>query len=412
MSVINQMLRDLDKQRQQQHQSIRSQKASKPQRLRLWVLLCGAMVLAVMAYWLGMHHAPVLATTAIQPTVAPAIAKPSVAEASTAKPVESPLTETTSVKPESAEPELANSQTKKTLKQSESISAVPQDDTATSLAQNSASSSASSSASTSASNAGPQPTSKAATQPILKPTQASLQQITTDDSLESEPMATLSNEVVATAMINEDISEPTEQATSASQMSVSQSSTLEQAEHLYQQYLRARAQGQFAFAETSLRQLQAIEPQRALPLLAELYWQQQLVTQVDAVLVAAHHANLSDRQLVRIQLLRLQQQQRWPELIVQLTDERIAELGVEFLAMKAQALWQTAQYTQALPIYQQWTTQVPNDARAWLGQALVLEQLQQPSAAKKAYQQALTLGGLSAASLQFIQQRLAALKEY
>lgn len=408
MSVINQMLRDLDKQRQQQRQSARSHKASKPQRLRLWVLLCGAMVLAVMAYWLGMHHAPVLATTAIQPTVAPSIAKPSVAEASTAKPVESPLTETTSVKPESAEPELAISQTGQQLKQSESTAAVPEDDTAISLAQNSASSSAS----TSASNAGPQPTSKAATKPILKPTQASLQSITHEDTLESEPMANLSNEVVATAMINEDISEPTEQATSASQMSVSQSSTLEQAEHLYQQYLRARAQGQFAFAETSLRQLQAIEPQRALPLLADLYWQQQLGTQVDAVLVAAHHANLSDSQLVRIQLLRLQQQQRWPELIVQLTDERIAELGVEFLAMKAQALWQTAQYAQALPIYQQWTTQVPTDARAWLGQALVLEQLQQPSAAKKAYQQALKLGGLSAASLQFIQQRLAALKEY
>ncbi len=147
MSVINQMLRDLDKQRQQQYQSARSHKASKPQRLRLWVLLCGAMVLAVMAYWLGMHHAPVLATTAIQPTVDPSIAKPSVAEASTAKLAESPLTETTSVKPESAEPELAISQTGQQLKQSESTAAVPEDDTAISLAQNSASSSASTSAS-------------------------------------------------------------------------------------------------------------------------------------------------------------------------------------------------------------------------------------------------------------------------
>jgi MSHA biogenesis protein MshN len=212
-------------------------------------------------------------------------------------------------------------------------------------------------------------------------------------------------------MMPEALTEPTEQVTSRAQMSVSQSSTFEQAQHLYQQYIQARSNGQFALAETSLRLLQLIDPQQALPLLAELYWQQQQGAQLDAVLLAAQNANVSDSQLVRFQLLRLQQQQRWSELIPQLTETRMAELGVEFIAMKAQALWQTAQYAQALPIYQRWTTEAPTDARAWLGQALVLEKLQQPSAAKKAYQQAMTYGGLSVASLQFIQQRLAALKE-
>jgi MSHA biogenesis protein MshN len=107
----------------------------------------------------------------------------------------------------------------------------------------------------------------------------------------------------------------------------------------------------------------------------------------------------------------LQQQQRWSELLAALDEELLTRYGAELIALQAQALWQTQQYPLALSAYQRWTALAPTEARAWLGQALVHEQLAQPQQARVAYQQAQLHGGLSAASLQFIQQRLAALPE-
>ncbi len=436
MSVINQMLRDLDKQRQQQNQPVRATKAPKPQRVRLGVMLFGAIVLAGMAYWLGMHNASVFPAPSVPPTAKPEFAQPKQigAELGQQRPAESALAPTTSAKSElvnatAANPELTEQEptaqnsteqllqpaTKMASAQTRQAQPQKQPKQQLELSEQNTPVEEQAKALKLASKSAPNPVMELKSHPTIlstsTPNAAEHQAPGNVSDVESQPITIASNEAVATAMMPEVFTEPSEQVTSRAQMSVSQSSTFEQAQHLYQQYVQARSNGQFALAETSLRQLQLIDPQQALPLLAELYWQQQQGAQLDAVLLAAQNANVSDSQLVRFQLLRLQQQQRWSELIPQLTETRMAELGVEFIAMKAQALWQTAQYAQALPIYQRWTTEAPTDARAWLGQALVLEKLQQPSAAKKAYQQALTHGGLSVASLQFIQQRLAALKE-
>lgn len=186
----------------------------------------------------------------------------------------------------------------------------------------------------------------------------------------------------------------------------------EQQQQIWQQQAeQALSEGRYEEAEQLLRQWRIVDPHQALPLLAELFWQRQQSLQLDAVLAETRELGVVDIRLARLNLYRLQQQQRWTELLAQINDQLITSYGAEVIALQAQALWQTQQYQPALWAYQQWTSLAPTEARAWLGQALVLEQLAQQQQAKMAYQQALQHGGLSPASLQFIQQRLAALPE-
>ena len=186
----------------------------------------------------------------------------------------------------------------------------------------------------------------------------------------------------------------------------------EQQQQMWQQQAeQALSEGRYEEAEQLLRQWRIVDPHQALPLLAELFWQRQQSLQLDAVLAETRELGVVDIRLARLNLYRLQQQQRWTELLAQINDQLITSYGSEVIALQAQALWQTQQYQPALLAYQQWTSLAPTEARAWLGQALVLEQLAQQQQAKMAYQQALQHGGLSPASLQFIQQRLAALPE-
>ncbi|MDZ7903597.1 MAG: hypothetical protein U5L01_14090 [Rheinheimera sp.] len=186
----------------------------------------------------------------------------------------------------------------------------------------------------------------------------------------------------------------------------------EQQQQMWQQQAeQALSEGRYEEAEQLLRQWRIVDPHQALPLLAELFWQRQQSLQLDAVLAETRELGVVDIRLARLNLYRLQQQQRWTELLAQINDQLITSYGAEVIALQAQALWQTQQYQPALLAYQQWTSLAPTEARAWLGQALVLEQLAQQQQARMAYQQALQHGGLSPASLQFIQQRLAALPE-
>ena len=186
----------------------------------------------------------------------------------------------------------------------------------------------------------------------------------------------------------------------------------EQQQQMWQQQAeQALSEGRYEEAEQLLRQWRIVDPHQALPLLAELFWQRQQSLQLDAVLAETRELGVVDIRLARLNLYRLQQQQRWTELLAQINDQLITSYGSEVIALQAQALWQTQQYQPALLAYQQWTSLAPTEARAWLGQALVLEQLAQKQQARIAYQQALQHGGLSPASLQFIQQRLAALPE-
>jgi len=109
-------------------------------------------------------------------------------------------------------------------------------------------------------------------------------------------------------------------------------------------------------------------------------------------------------QWAQIQLLASSQQ--WQALLSALTPELQQHYPQQALALEAHAAQQLGQTDRALQVYRRWTERSPQDSRAWLGLATLLDQSGQWPQAQQAYQQALQLGGLTDASRQFIQQRL------
>jgi MSHA biogenesis protein MshN len=130
----------------------------------------------------------------------------------------------------------------------------------------------------------------------------------------------------------------------------------------------------------------------------------------DPKVVAAEQARAQQLQQLQ-QLLQLarqaSQQQQWPQAL-QLLQQIPPELSsAESWQLQANAKQQLGDFSGALVSWQQLLLLKPQLAQAWLGKALVHEQLSQPQEARAAYQQAYALPGLSDASRQFIQQRLA-----
>ncbi len=130
----------------------------------------------------------------------------------------------------------------------------------------------------------------------------------------------------------------------------------------------------------------------------------------DPKVAAAEQARVQQLQYLQ-QLLQAarqaSQQQQW-----QLTLEQLQQIPPEFASadswqLQANARQQLGDFPGALASWQQLLLLKPQLAQAWLGKALAHDQLAQLPEARAAYQQAYALPGLSAASRQFIQQRLA-----
>ncbi len=86
-------------------------------------------------------------------------------------------------------------------------------------------------------------------------------------------------------------------------------------------------------------------------------------------------------------------------------------LNIEYLSTQANVAQQLAKYPQAIQAYQQLIKIQPSEARWWLGLAVAYDSNKQYSLALSAYQSALAQGNLSASSLDFVQQRLQELRE-
>lgn len=130
----------------------------------------------------------------------------------------------------------------------------------------------------------------------------------------------------------------------------------------------------------------------------------------DPKLVAAEQARVQQQQQVQ-QLLQLarqaSQQQQWQQAL-QLLQQIPPDLAsADIWQLQANARQQLGDFPGALASWQQLLMVQPQLAQAWLGKALAHDQLAQLPEARAAYQQAYALPGLSAASRQFIQQRLA-----
>jgi len=121
-------------------------------------------------------------------------------------------------------------------------------------------------------------------------------------------------------------------------------------------------------------------------------------------------AQQQQRESAALQWANIQQlagMQQWQALLAALTPALQQQYPQQVLALEAHAAQQTGDAERALRAYQRWSQLLPQDSRPWLGLGTMLDQRGQWPEAQQAYQQALQLGGLSPASQQFIQQRLA-----
>lgn len=121
-------------------------------------------------------------------------------------------------------------------------------------------------------------------------------------------------------------------------------------------------------------------------------------------------AQQQQRDLAAQQWANIQQlagMQQWQALLDALTPALAQQYPQQVLALEAHAAQQTGDAERAVQAYQRWSQLTPEDSRPWLGLGTMLDQRGQWPEAQQAYQQALQLGGLSPASRQFIQQRLA-----
>jgi hypothetical protein len=179
-------------------------------------------------------------------------------------------------------------------------------------------------------------------------------------------------------------------------------------QHLRTQAIQAQAAGRFAEAEAAwLQRIQQL-PQLAesYEALAQLYLQHKDFNRLTTLLQRAQQQQIPSTTLQWAQVQLLASAQQWSALLAALTPTLEQQFPQQVLAFEAHAAQQLGQTERALQAYQRWSQRVPQDSRAWLGLGMMLDQAGQLPQAQVAYQTALQLGGLTDASRQFIQQRI------
>lgn len=104
------------------------------------------------------------------------------------------------------------------------------------------------------------------------------------------------------------------------------------------------------------------------------------------------------------------QQKNFADAIATL--ERVDSFRIDdthYLSLLAAIYQQQQQFTQALPVYQKLTQVQPEKAENWLGLGICSDKLQQNQSALNAYQEALAKNTLNSAVVDYINQRLSAL---
>ncbi|SKC33412.1 hypothetical protein CZ809_02999 [Photobacterium piscicola] len=113
---------------------------------------------------------------------------------------------------------------------------------------------------------------------------------------------------------------------------------------------------------------------------------------------------------LRLTLAKLLVNEQQPQAALTVLEQPQNVDTVAFLAMRAALAQQLQNTALALSSYQQLVLHDAADGRWWLGLAIAQERSQQFMAALTSYRQGAVHGGLSAASQQFIQQRIMALQ--
>lgn len=185
----------------------------------------------------------------------------------------------------------------------------------------------------------------------------------------------------------------------------------QQANVLMQQALVAEQSGELQLALQHWQQVQALAPAQSRPYLAQARIWQLLGQNAQSVQVLqqalAQHIVDADIQLLLAQQAAARQQ--WQQVADLLPEQFVLAQQPEYYGLKATALQQLGQPQAALHWFAQLLRLQPEQARWWLGAALAYDALQQRQQASLHFQQALQRGdSLSPASRHYIQQRLAA----
>ena len=185
----------------------------------------------------------------------------------------------------------------------------------------------------------------------------------------------------------------------------------QQANVLMQQALVAEQSGELQLALQRWQQVQALTPAQSRPYLAQARIWQLLGQNAQSVQVLqqalAQHIVDADIQLLLAQQAAARQQ--WQQVADLLPEQFVLAQQPEYYGLKATALQQLGQPQAALHWFAQLLRLQPEQARWWLGAALAYDALQQRQQASLHFQQALQRGdSLSPASRHYIQQRLAA----
>ena len=176
---------------------------------------------------------------------------------------------------------------------------------------------------------------------------------------------------------------------------------------------KAEAIGNLTQATELWQQIRQLEPARS-----EAYFELSRLAQVQRndfaavqVLEQALASGIQDPKLSMALAALALKQQDWAKALSYLHYEPDIFNYTDFYALKAAALQKTSQHPQAVQVFQQLARQQPEQARWWLGMALSYDAMSQSEQALHAYRQVAVNGvGLSAQSLDYVKKRIAALE--
>lgn len=176
---------------------------------------------------------------------------------------------------------------------------------------------------------------------------------------------------------------------------------------------KAEAIGKLNQAVSYWQQVRQLEPSRseAYLELARLAQIQRNDASAVQILEQASAAGVQDPKLSMALATLALKQQDWSKALSYLQYEPDIFNYTDFYALKAAALQKTSQHAQAVQVFQQLARQQPEQARWWLGMALSYDAMSQTEQALHAYRQVAVNGfGLSAESLDYVKKRIAALE--
>lgn len=176
---------------------------------------------------------------------------------------------------------------------------------------------------------------------------------------------------------------------------------------------KAEAIGKLTQATELWQQIRQLEPSRS-----EAYFELSRLAQVQRndiaavqILEQALASGIQDPKLSMALAALALKQQDWAKALSYLHYEPDIFNYTDFYALKAAALQKTSQHPQAVQVFQQLARQQPEQARWWLGMALSYDAMSQSEQALHAYRQVAINGvGLSAQSLDYVKKRIAALE--